>query len=115
MSHPQYVQHMSGQGEIWLVQDWPDYLANPNLDWCVHRDGQGRLYLPKSEYVRCEPPEVWTNITSRVTIDDGDIFDGVTRITEVMSGYRLRKVYLGIASALGGIPCAFIVEKKVQP
>ena len=116
MSEPQYVRHISGQGELWLVQDWPDYLANPNLDWCVHRGGQGRLYLPKSEYVLCEPPERWVDITRRVTIDDeGDILDGEKRITKVATGYRVREIPIGMGNALDGIPWAFIIEKKVQP
>lgn len=127
MSEHQYVQHISGQGERWLLQDKTGYNSQTHVDWCVHRDGYGTLFLPKSEYVPIEPPEVWTDVTAECDYDaDGAICGppyevggspiiGNIRQGEGLQKYRLRKVQLGIASALGGIPWAFIVEKKEQP
>lgn len=121
-----YVRHISGQGDTWKVGD--EYGQSMDT-WRVVNTKKDFLflYLPKSEYVLIEPPEVWTDVTAECDYDaDGAICGppyevggspiiGNIRQGEGLQKYRLRKVQLGIASALGGIPWAFIVEKKDQP
>jgi hypothetical protein len=57
----QYVQHISGQGEKWLV--YSEYTDG----WKV----LGRTYfLPKSEYRLCEPSERWVDVTGECTVNE---------------------------------------------
>lgn len=59
-----WVRHISGQGEKWEVRDCEynkgiraDYLVN-SKDMSSHSDTRYH-WLPKSEYIPCEPPEQW--------------------------------------------------------
>lgn len=62
MSVIRWVQHISGQGEKWEVTD-------NSCSLCWHTlGGTGALHLPKSEYVLCEPPERWVDVTKDVKI-----------------------------------------------
>lgn len=71
MDKKQYVQHISGQGEKWALceieqqSDWPSWVA-PHTE----KKG-GLLYLPKSEYVLCDPPEQWVDVTDVSEVEDG--------------------------------------------
>lgn len=72
----QYVQHISGQGEKWLV--YSEYTDG----WKI----LGRTYfLPKSEYRLCEPPgPKWEPIDAvyidvRVVNEDGTFKPGYYR------------------------------------
>ena len=125
----QYVQHKSGVGEKWELAamqqspNWKAWVAPHN-----EKDG-GLLYLPKSEYLICEPPEEWRDVTGRLTAgipgnfwqywNDGG--PGMLAINNEL-GYRLRKVPVvqvdHIETRSISIPYsvqwAFIVEKKVS-
>ena len=120
MNKKQYVRHISGQGGKWLLQERAGYNSEKHADWCVHRDGYGTLFLPKSEYVLIEPPEVWTDVTAQLTAACGGIFDGPTLLYEqsvagIHQDYRLRKVPGHELVMVNGLPpCAFIVERR-QP
>ena len=87
-----YVRHISGQGKSYKVI--PDTLNN---FWIV--GAHPILYLPKDEYVVCEPPEQWEDVTSLCEVDGvriympglhhNDYIDANPYITGVK--YRLRK------------------------
>lgn len=85
-------------------------------------------YLLKSEYIECEPPERWEDVTSGCEIEDdgrGDcqvMHEQMSRFTRSRWGddYRLRKIYMSIRSgnelasaATGECGWAFIVERKI--
>lgn len=56
-----YVQHISGQGEKWEVND--TYMDQ--IEWCVYSQAErlGFHYLPKSEYRECPSPQKWVECT----------------------------------------------------
>jgi hypothetical protein len=65
MDRTQYVQHLSGQGNKWLVHH-----EGPT-DYQVLGESLRALYLPKSEYRPCAPPvKVWIDVTRTVSIQD---------------------------------------------
>lgn len=111
----QWVQHISGQGEKWLVEkaydtQWAIRSALPQPTY---------YYLPKSEYRLCEPPEVWKDVTEACT--DGTHQQTCDTLYEAIyyeghdvlrsgNAYRLHKVLMpGYLNKW-----AFIVEKKVS-
>lgn len=59
MNRKQWVQHISGQGEKWEV------MAENGQQWGLRHDvtSIGWHFVPKSEYVLCEPLEVWKDVT----------------------------------------------------
>lgn len=64
----QYVQHVSGQGEKWQLDDQSAGMDN-RQDWRVlAKDHSFYHLLPKSEYRLCEPPEQWMDVTERVEV-----------------------------------------------
>jgi hypothetical protein len=102
----QYVQHRSGDVEKYeLVPEdncpyaWRAVCTAPGYETYF-------LYLPKSDYRLCDPPKVWTDVTSQlVDSTDVDLRDGcewskpkgpeyVVRANR-NGGYRLRKVQHG--------------------
>ena len=113
-----YVQHMSGQGEIFKILNLAtNHCASPFSYWTTER---GYL-LPHSEFVRCEPPESWKNVTAECEIETefGQIQHGdISRYchTSHGEGYRFKKVEVTRIGA--GVPpdCektwAFIIEKR---
>lgn len=60
----QYVQHISGQGEKWEV-----YNENGEVYMCESARSTQGVYLPKSEYRLCDPPEVWRDVTSECRVE----------------------------------------------
>lgn len=125
MNKKQWVQHISGQGEKWLVV----YGGDP-IDWmvlCKATDGERNRALPKSEYRLCDPPEVWRDVTGECRVDDysnrsGDFWSilhvptGANVMSKCNDGYRFRKVPLfeSASQGIGVTRCAFIVEQKVK-
>ena len=108
MSQPIYVRHISGQGKIYKVFDGGFITA-----WMVDN-----YQLPKDEYVVCEHPEPWEDVTSQCEVGYGlriympgqqthDYLDTAHLFTKTK--YRLRKV-----PYCGG-RWAFIVERQVHP
>ena len=64
-----YVQHVSGQGKIYKV------FYEGQSSWQVNDPGHGMLFfLPKDEYVVCEPPEQWDDVTSQCEVDGVRIY-----------------------------------------
>lgn len=103
----QYVQHISGQGEKWLV--------HRSLETCwEHITAQSpTYYLPKSEYVMCQSPDEWEDVTEAVEfiyphVGFGYLAIGGVPIARDM--YRLRKVDLMYEHC--NHTHAFFVEKR---
>lgn len=106
----QWVQHISGQGEKWLVV----YGGDP-IDWmvlCKATDGERNRALPKSEYRLCEPPEVWRDVTEECVVICGVVLSHQGADVNAADGYRLRKVHLWTQD--DGRQWAFIIEQKVS-
>lgn len=108
----QYVCHISGQGEKWEVGS--EYQES----WRIHTNAYSPdLYLPKSEYRICDPPEVWRDVTELCEISrTGDVIrDG--KFVLGSKGYRFRKVEVNLIGPNYQYGCkkawAFIVEQKV--
>lgn len=82
-----YVQHKSGVGEKWALasNDWYHNEDLAQKSWAARRDGTV-YYLPKSEYIECEPPERWERVKVSVC-PDGNLYFGQEEI-EVPEGYR---------------------------
>ena len=119
MNTQRYVRHFSGKGGPWMLNDNSTYNSEVHADWCVHRSVYGALFLPKSEYILCDPPplvERWEDVTSDCETFEDDGFSGVSheRISRFQStsyagNYRIRKlehIQFG---------WAFVVERKMQP
>ncbi len=61
---PKWVQHISGQGEKWELDDviWND--RHSNKTWVTTPSGAiGVIELPRSEYHIVAPPEQWETCT----------------------------------------------------
>ena len=122
-----WVQHISGVGEKWKLHDTTGYNGQPRVDWCVHREGYGTLFLPKSEFVEVPAPEVWRDVSADCALFGDAVSHGILhqRLSRYQStqwgeeGYRLRKVQVNRVGP--GVPhgCqkqwAFLIEQKVQP
>lgn len=115
-----FVQHKSGQGEKWEVHDGHAVFYE-TVKKCEGFHG----YLPKSEYLPCEPPERWVDVTADCRLTEGTwpTPDGTAnailvdsyilwRASSHASGYRLRKVQLWTSSQDGAQRWAYIVEKR---
>lgn len=116
MSNTKWVRHISGQGEKWEV--WVDSESS----WITRTPyPETRLFLPKSEYILCEPPERWEDVTSTCSLTAShDLILHGQFVIDIHRGYRLRKVQIfsdaeGMASSSKNPFWAFIVERKVQP
>lgn len=110
-----WVRHISGQGERWEIDRSADVTPG---EWCVmsKSDGvrSGIHWLPKSEYVECEGPEEWEDVTGDCDYCGSLAFAhrNASRIGDVVvtddKGYRFRKVRL-----YGCEPqWAFVVERR---
>ena len=116
----QYVQHMSGQGEKFKLSDVP--LIDERMWRCefkgatYHNDD---YYLPKSEYILCDPPEVWEDVTRECAPNNASIYHAdQMRPGEICihtaqwrheGVYRVKKMTCQIE----GLPrYAFIVERR---
>ncbi len=115
----QYVQHISGQGEKFLITDYPDPIYPTEAYWRVV-EGALTYWLPRGEYRLCEPPEQWVDVTEQCVT--GTIYQGIAIGTQQItgspaSGYRLRKIRIWIdgtelGQAVKVQQWAFIVERK---
>lgn len=117
MNNKKWVQHISGQGEKWGIVDlWPNH---PHL-WRVidHQNkqhGDGCAWFPKSEYILCDPPEEWEDVTGECEwMNSGsELTATIYHLGHCLTanrGYRFRKVKL--AELDGFTREAFIVERK---
>lgn len=115
MSEEQYVQHKSGQGDKWHVN------GDAGKTWLITIAPHEGAALPKSEYVLCEPPDTWVDVTNECVFTSvpGGAHCLDLMATGCMSGqfvpfmrhYRLQKVQL-YGYPLGNPRWAFIVERK---
>lgn len=105
-----WVQHISGQGEKWEV----------HIEYVDGYETAHHWRLPKSEYIICEPPERWMDVTERVTVEDYCEYSQLCcdgKVVKTHDGsHRLRKVRLmkGFISGMqaGHEVWAFVVERK---
>ena len=121
MGGTQWVQHISGQGEKWELDGASPREYDRGIDWCVKAKSEGQKHwLPKSEYVICEPPERWVDVSQECTVvEEHDRsqrlrHDGKTIFATAWEGlrYKIRKVQIEREYPQDK-QCAFIVEKKV--
>ena len=108
MNKKRWVQHISGQGEKWEVEG----LGESKVRWITDgRDGL-RNHLPKSEYILCNPPEEWENVTGEY-LTNGFVIGQTSspeKYTWLKKGDRIRKVKL--LDANYHPTDAFIVKRK---
>lgn len=119
---PQYVQHKSGIGEKWKVAVL-SYDPPSSAQWRVWREeGHDYHYLPKSEYVPCDPPEKWEDVTEKCQSPNALSFtfnDNLVRSVQWNGEgvFRIRKVPVNFTGPCEKNGCrkgeAFIIELKV--
>ena len=118
-----WVRHISGQGEKYRVRD-VEFNSLSLTVWCVdnpdYKDGIDRhLFIPRSQYKECEPPEEWEDVTDSCEVGrygkDSGCLDGSIFISDesnhqmnalFVKDYRLRKI-----DGLHNGP-AFIIERR---
>lgn len=124
----QYVQHISSTGPKFpVLNERPSWLKDgrgvSEHEWLVQ--GISQHLLPKSEYVLCDPPEQWIDVTNECRIKgNGEIWlqcgVGETNVTYFSNHndktriYRLRKVRVDVKHdkmVMVKDAEAFIVEK----
>jgi len=110
MAEKKWVQHISGQGEKWVVHE------DKGAVWYVFPKclTQGNAVLPKSEYLLCSPPEQWVDVTAECKVDTLENQCSLVRNSESVTtwgGYRFRKINAKEHSVAHNM--YFIVEKKV--
>lgn len=113
MNKTRWVQHISGQGEKWEVDRFVH-----GVSWRVCRDGS-TFYLPWKEYVDCDPPEQWEDVsgecyvtfTTLLTNKVASIGHNKRHLSDE-DGYRLRKVRCAKSMGVDNPDWAFIVERK---
>lgn len=81
-----YVQHKSGIGEKWQICGEGGNTIKQELYFVAFRDGQ-LLQLPKSEYILCEPPKEWKDVTDIFDVNDLSFSCHIES-----SRFRLRKI-----------------------
>ena len=111
MNDTKWVQHISEQGEKWEVTLFSDseYRVRSKGDAFTY----GSYYLPKSEYVPCDPPEKLVDVTAQCEAYGASIAHNTQIIG--YNCYNLRKVKLYKAESSSVKNCeqwAFIVERK---
>ncbi len=84
----QYVQHISRQGEKWLLREGP---ACADV-WVVEHPIHGHLTLPATEYQLCEPLEDWADITAECTASQMQLYHDDLAVHVYAPTYRLRKI-----------------------
>jgi len=114
MKDSQWVRHFSRQGDIWTLRRG----VGSESQWCVQSKNErdGYHWLPKSEYVLCEPPEVWVDVTGECEILAIGEIKHKGNHTMPRDGYRRRLVNVNFIG--GGEPngcrkgVAIIIERK---
>ena len=101
----EYIRHVSGTGPLFV-------LSRRDRMRTYVQDGAGyNLILPTSEYVLCESPARWVDVTAHVVTSGNYWHDGNEILLCIKNdNYRLRKVHGSPYRADEG--WAFIVEKK---
>lgn len=129
MSEKKWVQHISGKGEKWEVISCVYNDMDHNGICVVNQYDPKRigryLYLPKFEYVLCDPPEEWEDVTEECTWSDSGYHELYLRaangnrveancLSPSLQGYlyRVRKVRCAKATGVDNPDWAFIVERR---
>ena len=114
----QWVQHISGQGEKWVIRDIEGSFPDEWCVWAKSAEVKSKIHwLPKSEYRLCDPPEEWEDVTEHVIFDQSEPF-GMGRLLMPDGGVldrsngRLRKVRCGKTAGVNNPDWAFIVERR---
>lgn len=121
MNTKQWVQHISGQGEKWEILSDNCHES----EWRVKaRTHEYYHDLPKSEFILCDPPEQWEDVTDTCSWSN-DSYDEFylkasngDRIEAFHNNlYRVRKVQLwdcpfGINGMNRREQWAFIIERR---
>ena len=126
-----WVQHISGQGSKYRVIKSDNNLWGCDKNMPTHE--YYNMYLPKSEYILCDPPEAWEDVTEQCNMTGTDSLwphdeqngEGIQNERDhvlyepthwVKGCYRLRKVgvewFSGVALGETRKGYAFIVERK---
>jgi hypothetical protein len=113
MNDTKWVQHISGQGKKW--KNVSSFYGSSQ--WMVEAEMNGNHhFLPKSEYVPCDPPEKVVDVTAQCEAYGASIAHNTQIIG--YNCYNLRKVKLYKAESSSVKNCeqwAFIVERKELP
>lgn len=94
-------------------EKWETVAHESDDEYAVKAKGHAHLhFLPKSDYVPCEAPVVWRDVTSEIEYDDHSKFSHLKHNGKyVFHGqYRLRKV--AVPNHGSGTSQYFIVEQK---
>jgi hypothetical protein len=67
----QWVQHKSGQGEKWEVDEVRTFMGGSVVCVKAKVPGNAHPLLPWSEYIPCDPPEEYEDVTSKYKMLDG--------------------------------------------
>ncbi|MDI3463677.1 MAG: hypothetical protein OJF50_002498 [Nitrospira sp.] len=96
-----WVQHKSGIGEKWKVDEREPDESYFDDTWSCLRDERVNLLLPKSEYVECSPPETWQDVTEECEFSEVHNHLNLSaaramagQYVPLVSGYRFKKVFL---------------------
>lgn len=112
-SSPRWVQHVSKQGHKWEL--YGEQHAKENGLWLVRNKPHGCISLPVSEYIPCDPPEVWKDVTKECECFLGVIPNGTFQYQnrQICFGnrFRIRKVQMW-RDRDGDTYDAFIVEQR---
>ena len=116
-----WVQHISGLGAKWEVSDllrplWMrDGIVVSENEWLVlHASSKAPVHLlPKSEYVLCDPPEQWENVTEQCE-------DRITNYAVGESSVLHEGKRIAVTTFEGGKVYRFAfnpfrIERKVRP
>jgi hypothetical protein len=115
-----YVQHKSGQGDIWEVYPIPMDMKGWSVRAYLTSTNYNEYRLPKSEYVEVPAPEVWEDVSGNCELiinarGSQQIWHGMVCIDGAL-GYRFKKVTLWTVqpgtNILGEAQDAFVVERK---
>jgi hypothetical protein len=93
-----WVRHISGQGQKWSVHNEDE--CHSEAAWCVRaKVNPGYHYLPKSEYVECEGPEEWEDVTDECEVESAAnggfwVVHHGENIVRQAQEYRIRKIEL---------------------
>lgn len=118
MGTKSYVQHISGQGQKWEV----DSVCGTGEYRVYAKDKTvtNYHYLPPSEFIPCDPPEEWEDVTAQCEIGHAEPERGRMSIiykdaigvgTDIFNKYQLANYRVTKIDHLHNGP-AFIIERQ---
>lgn len=111
----EWIQHISGQGQKYKRHP----MGDTSISWCVESGFEDYTFkLPLADYVICNPPEAWKDVTGDCTISSHNPLQYDLPGKSInFANYRLRKVpFCGADSGVHEPEkrWAFIVEKRIS-